>query len=587
MLKSLFPSPSNRQRRSGIRTRVMSVETLEVRTLLAAVVPVISISGVAPVVLPFVNGKQLLAVRTGDETQLFMTDGTQAGTTSITTFSAGLVTSANGELKDYGILGNELFFAATGTNGTELWKTNGTAAGTQLVLDINAGAADSSPAHFKSLGSSLYFAATTAANGRELWNTNGTAGGTSLVADIVDGASGSDPFRLISFDGQMFFGTLATNDVYRTDGTAIGTVQVIDGNFSVGDGSAIGNYPAAVVNSRLIVKREHTATKVDLLALTSATAVPELIEHFDAISAPGFGWFFYVDNFTVANGKLFFVRRLPGGWDEGSRGEVWVSDGTEASTSALTSPKPFFSTGRHGGTLVDYFGGVFVDGANEKLVFYEGGTYFCSWSTDGNSLTVIDTPVAQKPRTGFVQQGSEIFYLSSSLVRVDSGLTSGTTIPGVEASIDGQPFGLRTMLGSLWFSTSQALWKYDAAAPAPAAGPEIVSPGKLVGFVIGQQNPPPIRIDWNPVANAVTPCPALSPPLPRAVLSPRPHHQGSLPGRPKGEVRARLLLEIPLRDGVQRRGILRPPGNRRCRQRGSTGNEERRGSAGEPCWLRW
>ena len=55
--------------------------------------------------------------------------------------------------------------------------------------------------------------------------------------------------------------------------------------------------------------------------------------------------------------------------------------------------------------------------------------------------------------------------------------------------------------------------------------------------------------------------------------------RGRFRRRPKGEMRARFLLELPLRDGVQRHGIRQPPGTRRCRQRGEMGNAERRVSS--------
>ncbi len=136
-------------------------------------------------------------------------------------------------------VGTKTFFTANnGVTGNELWVTDGTDAGTKLVKDIYAGALSSNPQYFMQLNNALIFFAQTAANGLELWKSDGTAAGTVLVKDINVGTASSfyttsvdNP--TIVFNNQLFF--IADNgagfnnmELWKTDGTAAGTVLVKD-----------------------------------------------------------------------------------------------------------------------------------------------------------------------------------------------------------------------------------------------------------------------------------------------------------------------------------------------------------------------
>src|SRR3712207_3553334 len=72
-----------------------------------------------------------------------------------------------------------IFAATDASGGTELWRTDGTEAGTFRILDILAGASGSNPSEFVALGDGrALFRAADAAAGNELWVTDGTAAGT-------------------------------------------------------------------------------------------------------------------------------------------------------------------------------------------------------------------------------------------------------------------------------------------------------------------------------------------------------------------------------------------------------------------------
>jgi ELWxxDGT repeat protein len=163
---------------------------------------------------------------------LLVSDGTAAGTTRLGDVG-GVAAFSNPFLINGGTSGTVCYFwATTAGQGAELWKTDGTEAGTSLVKDINAGSGSSRSASNLGgafVGNTFYFFADDGTHGVELWKTDGTAVGTSLVKDIGVGlgspyASGS---KMAVADGHLFFtGNDFGTNIYRTDGTAQSTVAV-------------------------------------------------------------------------------------------------------------------------------------------------------------------------------------------------------------------------------------------------------------------------------------------------------------------------------------------------------------------------
>ncbi|MCS7160372.1 MAG: hypothetical protein RMJ19_07865 [Gemmatales bacterium] len=126
------------------------------------------------------------------------------------------------------------FVANTAATGEELWMTDGTPAGTTLVRDIVQGTGSSSPRFLTNVNGTLFFAANDGQSGFELWTSDGTASGTTRVVDIRGGTgAGSDPRFLVNVDGTLFF---AANDgqngfeLWRSGGTAATTQMVANLN---------------------------------------------------------------------------------------------------------------------------------------------------------------------------------------------------------------------------------------------------------------------------------------------------------------------------------------------------------------------
>ena len=78
--------------------------------------------------------------------------------------------------------------AAATPHGTELWTSDGTDAGTVMVADVNSGSANSSPTSLTVVNNHLFFSATDGTNGQELWVSDGVVGGdTHMVKDTHRG----------------------------------------------------------------------------------------------------------------------------------------------------------------------------------------------------------------------------------------------------------------------------------------------------------------------------------------------------------------------------------------------------------------
>jgi ELWxxDGT repeat protein len=129
-----------------------------------------------------------------------------------------------------------LFFTADdGTVGRELWRSDGTKAGTVLLKDINPTdeySGSSGIRFLTNVAGTAFFSAVTDGtdNTRELWKSDGTGDGTVQVKEINPNG-GSAPFDLTSFMGTLFFQAGDGShgyELWKSDGTEDGTVLVKD-----------------------------------------------------------------------------------------------------------------------------------------------------------------------------------------------------------------------------------------------------------------------------------------------------------------------------------------------------------------------
>ena len=195
--------------------------------------------------------------------QLWKTDGTVAGTVAVKSFTS------KGRIRQILISNGVTFMVADdGTSGFELWRTDGTDAGTVLIKDIQTGnSIDISQVNGKAtsllaFSGGVYFKVSKTDGSQSIYKSDGTAAGTSevlskmnglpnggfligvsnnllyynanAVLNVYNGATSTQIHsvggsELADVNGTAFFTAFdGETRLYKSDGTAAGTLQLLD-----------------------------------------------------------------------------------------------------------------------------------------------------------------------------------------------------------------------------------------------------------------------------------------------------------------------------------------------------------------------
>lgn len=338
------------------------------------------------------NGKIFFTANNATSgSEIWVTDGTTSGTQLLKDINPG---SANSYPSDYIVFNNELYFSATdGVHGEELWKTDGTKAGTTLAVDVNAGSGYGYSRTLDTMGGKLYFVGSDGTTGEELWVTDGTSANTSLVRDIDPGPNGSLIFtnRPIVFNGKIFFraddGT--GSDTWMSDGTTLGTVTL----------GIRGMSSPTIFNNKLYFSTYDGANGHELWVSDGTPGGTSMLMDINSgsnSSSP--------NNFIEFEGKLYFSA------DNGTVGrELWVTDGTTVGTQLFKD----INVGVDDGSPSDPF--IY----NSKLYFKanDAASDYQLHQCDGTAAGIIKLQPAVSPNTrpldytySFVQELGSIFY---------------------------------------------------------------------------------------------------------------------------------------------------------------------------------
>jgi len=255
---------------------------------------------------PFVDlgGAPLFQADDGTGAALWKSDGTAAGTALVkdVVFGGPWVST----------LGTRAFFLAPGSN-SGLWTSDGTTAGTVPVPASGASSTTDATGLTTFADKVLYFRFDSSTY--ELWRADPAGAGASLVQSLTPASGCCAAFARAAVGDFLYFLLPGFGSpLYRSDGTAAGTIQVAPGPFFGGAMTRIGAGPRVFFTSSLQpFVTDGTAAGTQALASVSLVFSP-----------------------VVAGDKVFFA-----GTDFNPTGiELWVSDGTPAGTHLVKDILP-------------------------------------------------------------------------------------------------------------------------------------------------------------------------------------------------------------------------------------------------------
>jgi ELWxxDGT repeat protein len=394
---------------------------------------------------------------------LWVSDGTAAGTNRVKSFSFGF-----SSLRAMTVMGNTLYLSgSSSTTGVELFKSDGTATGTVLVKDIVSGTPGSEIGNLVTHGTKIFFTATTPTQGRELWMSNGSAGGTKIVKDVNPGTGHgiltarphqiipvviTPAFKYVYF---MAYTTTAGLELWRTDGTTLGTFLVKDVVPGTGEGMPEKMIPFGTSllfgsrTSKSFALFKTDGTTAGTVMIRSLARMPDSLvdggtKAYMSVFDPTFGReLFVTDGFAtgtkllkdirpgIANADPSTLGLAPGGRFlfsavDAVRGrELWVTDGTAAQTKLLAdivAPPP--------GSTESSNAWPIVRGDGRTWVAARGGNGLGLWRTDGTTagtVLVSSIAVGGGDYPHMMPIGSGLFFNAKDATGTELWFSDGTS----------------------------------------------------------------------------------------------------------------------------------------------------------------
>ena len=213
-------------------------------------------------------------------------------------------------------------------NSTQLWRTDGTQAGTRLVFETTQVAGGFRPYPIAGINGQLLFQSADVQHGNEIWITDDTAIGAHFVKDLTPGIFDSVVTDSIVFKNEVFLqlqvsdSTVPWPRFYRTDGTSDGTVPLF------GDPSMLGQITGAYHFTFL------QATNEFVFLVVHRPGIDELFRTDGTHEGTqSLGEFTHIATSTVFKDQLAFVED-----QNGTNGSVWTSDGSLSGTRKIQLP---------------------------------------------------------------------------------------------------------------------------------------------------------------------------------------------------------------------------------------------------------
>lgn len=299
-------------------------------------------------IVPFGSGVMFLAKGSDGSEEIWISDGTAAGTTEVSTLNP---TNSDMRISSLTPVGSYvLFFYDDLNTGWELWRTDGTTAGTQIVKDINPGSASAIVINSEGLktfvfNNEMYFVATNGSDGYEFWKSDGTIAGTTMLKDIKAGSDSPFPdpqywkLAFATVGNTLYFAVNYNNntfssygwELWKTDGTAAGTSRIFASTVESG-ARAMFLTPAG---SNVFFMAYTQATGYELWKSDGTGAGTAMVKDVQLGTNSGMSADRFSSPIFAVGSEVYFEA------NDGTNGfELWKSDGTGAGTSMVTESLP-------------------------------------------------------------------------------------------------------------------------------------------------------------------------------------------------------------------------------------------------------
>lgn len=384
-------------------------------------------------ILGKINGKIIYSGCVTSECELYETAGLSNDAVLIKDMFPGNNGSGNpnnGNPVFAAQIGNNIFYTATSADGLELWVTDGTSAGTVMLKDIYLGALGSSPSNFIVMGNELLFTARSSSFGHEIWITNGTAAGTLLYKDLLPGTTGSGANNLLAVNGthlfftaynsasqfaSIFISELATREVLVMAHALVETLNSETKNLVELNGLVYFDAMSGNGGNPLWATDGTSANTVKIKDLYPNIVCSD------------------INYMTVMNGSLFFLAST-----EASGSEIHISDGTTAGTQVLKELGAGTAGASIGaGLIVNNFGKMFFSSGGDAAVGTElyvsngtsAGTQLVKDIVSGaaGSLPIHITALPSRDEVVFITSSGGYSYYVSDGTSVGTVQLSGIT----------------------------------------------------------------------------------------------------------------------------------------------------------------
>jgi ELWxxDGT repeat protein len=382
--------------------------------------------------------------------------------------SPSLLTAADGKL----------FFVAPATApgaGSELWVSDGTAAGTRALTQFETAGPFDETEWMKAIGGRVYFVANDVHHGFELWRSDGTVQGTVRVSDFgfFEALSGIKATEVAEAGGKILF--------RATDGLTATRLWMSDGRPESTTPFRLCGSADCDLNGDFRAELVQIGTKVFYTGplkrwSTDGTATGTHSFAFSNLECPPACGNEYL-LFQALQERIVFLNV-----DAAHGLELWSSDGTEAGTRRLTN----MPEGKPAGTVVAAGSSIFFAGTdrhgNELWVSRNGETHLVADLTTSAPGSDLQEPTAAAGRLFFTACDGTNRSLWESGGTPETSAAVPQTAVRCSGGSDGR--NLTAAAGHLFFSQQDAgqiaqLWSTDGDAPVQLT--HFTSPHDFVG----------------------------------------------------------------------------------------------------------